>query len=30
VPAARGYHRTDGEVITMPELVAAAKKELGR
>lgn len=30
VPAARGYHRTDGEVITMPEILAALKKELSQ
>jgi 2-oxoglutarate ferredoxin oxidoreductase subunit alpha len=30
VPQAVGYHRTDGEVITMPEVWAAMRKELGR
>ena len=30
VPQAVGYHRTDGEVITMPEIWAAMRKELGR
>ena len=29
VPTARGYHRTDGEAITMPEILAALKRELG-
>jgi 2-oxoglutarate ferredoxin oxidoreductase subunit alpha len=30
IPQAVGYHRTDGEVITMPEIWAAMRKELGR
>lgn len=30
VPQAVGYHRTDGEVITMTEIWAAMRKELGR
>jgi 2-oxoglutarate ferredoxin oxidoreductase subunit alpha len=28
VPSARGHHRTDGEVITMPETLAALKRKL--
>lgn len=30
LPHAVGYHRTDGEVITMPELWEAMRRELGR
>lgn len=30
VPSALGYHRTDGEAITMPEILAALKKELSQ
>lgn len=30
IPQAVGYHRTDGEVITMPELCEAMRKELSQ